>query len=36
MDYVWVNGILAVNKGKLTGARAGKALRFQRRAACRS
>lgn len=29
MDYVWVNGVLEIDDGKLTGARAGKALRFQ-------
>lgn len=28
MDYVWVNGVLAIDNAKVTGARAGKVLRF--------
>jgi len=28
MDYVWVNGVLAIDNGKMTGARAGKVIRF--------
>jgi N-acyl-D-amino-acid deacylase len=29
MDFVWVNGVLAVEDGKVTGARGGKVLRLQ-------
>jgi N-acyl-D-aspartate/D-glutamate deacylase len=28
MDFVWVNGVLAVEDGKVTGARGGKVLRL--------
>lgn len=30
MDYVFVNGVLAIDDGKLTGARAGKVIRYDR------
>lgn len=30
MDFVWVNGVLAIDDAKLTGAKAGKVLRYQR------
>ena len=30
MDYVWVNGVLAIDEGKMTGARAGQVIRFSR------
>jgi N-acyl-D-aspartate/D-glutamate deacylase len=29
MDFVWVNGVLAIDDAKLTGAKAGKVLRYQ-------
>lgn len=28
MDFVWVNGVLAIDNGQMTGARAGKVIRF--------
>jgi dihydroorotase/N-acyl-D-amino-acid deacylase len=30
MDYVFVNGVLAIDDGKMTGARAGKVIRYNR------
>lgn len=30
MDYVFVNGVLAIDDGKMTGARAGKVIRYDR------
>lgn len=30
MDFVWVNGVLAIEDGKVTTAKAGKVLRYQR------
>jgi N-acyl-D-aspartate/D-glutamate deacylase len=30
MDYVFVNGVLAIDDGKMTGARAGKVIRYGR------
>jgi N-acyl-D-aspartate/D-glutamate deacylase len=30
MDYVFVNGVLAIEDGKMTGARAGKVIRYER------
>lgn len=30
MDFVWVNGVLAIDDGKLTGAKAGAVLRYQK------